>query len=496
MKATIRRSLGVESTDCSDTEVLAAYAAVHTEVDGLIKQAEAQAGRASALLQGESVAITVPTEQFPLSKRDVAGIAGQVLLDIRTSVEQQTDMSDDFIECLRALAIKVRDQGITAVSVADFAVLARPTLDALGISPSPADLQAIGKALLGYIPVMQADMAKLQSMDFSPPKIAAIAPPLPTRQVTWRDLFEAWRRSTGGVLEVDGYGVSQQRELPYQVSIREFTQEIGDVRPSELTSEQARRYVTWLQEESGLSVRTMQARMTCLRNLLKVGLEDGLISSNPFSNTSIRTPAGVTDQQGYRPFTKQELIAIFTELKTRDAPMKRMLLYILLCTGCRLSDALQIRTTDLKRTSKGVWFFDWRHEPTGALPVLLKSKTKNNRQTPVHKRLLDEGLLHWKTAEQARLLGNNIPTTSAFSNWFKGVLRKLEIYESKKTVLHSLRGTAKDLWREASIPVDVRSALTGHVSKDVGEASYGAGLQMQPEVLAKELAKVNLDWLP
>ena len=89
MKATIRRSLGVESTDCSDTEVLAAYAAVHTEVDGLIKQAEAQANRASALLQGESAAITGPVEQFPLSKRDIAGIAGQVLLDIRVSVEQQ-----------------------------------------------------------------------------------------------------------------------------------------------------------------------------------------------------------------------------------------------------------------------------------------------------------------------------------------------------------------------------------------------------------------------
>lgn len=63
-------------------------------------------------------------------------------------------------------------------------------------------------------------------------------------------------------------------------------------------------------------------------------------------------------------------------------------------------------------------------------------------------------------------------------------------------MLHSLRGTVKDLWREAGIPVDVRSALTGHVSRDVGEASYGIGLQMQPEVLAKELIKVKFEWLP
>ena len=59
---------------------------------------------------------------------------------------------------------------------------------------------------------MQADMALKGWTSVCP--IVAIAPPLPTRQVTWRDLFEA-RRSTGGVLEVDGYGVSAEREQPY-----------------------------------------------------------------------------------------------------------------------------------------------------------------------------------------------------------------------------------------------------------------------------------------
>ena len=287
-------------------------------------------------------------------------------------------------------------QGISAVTVADFAVLARPTLDSLGISPSPADLQAIGEALLGYIPVMQTDMAMLRGMDFSPPRIAEIAPPLPTRQVSWLDLLEAWRRSTGGVLEVDGYGVSSEREQPYRVAIKEFTRHIGDISPSELISERARAYINWLQEESGLAVWTMQARVTCLRNLLKIGPKGGLISRNPFTTAAIRTPAGVTDAQGYRPFTKQELIAIFIEVKRRNAPMKTMLIYTLLCTVCRLNTALQLRTTDLKRTKGGVWYFDWRHEPTATLPVLLKSKSKNNRQTPLHQRLIDEGMLNWR----------------------------------------------------------------------------------------------------
>ena len=397
---------------------------------------------------------------------------------------------------MRALQIKAKSEGIKAVSVADFAVLAKPTLDQLGIVPTAEDLQGIGEAFLRYQPVIEADMQKLQVFDFTPPRLAEIAPPLPKRQTSWRDLFEGWRRSTGGVLEVDGYGVSQQREMPYKGAIREFSEQIGDVPPSEVTVKQARRYVSWLQSSSGIAVRTMQTRLTCLRNLMKVGIEDGLLESNPFTATSIRSPAGVLDQQGYRAFSKEGLIAIFTELNQREMSMKHMLIYVLLCTGCRLSDALQLRMSDLKTTASGIWFFDWKHEPTADLPVLLKSKSKNNRLTPLHSVLIEKGLLAWQQPAAGRLLGDNIATQSAYSSFFKNLLKRVGIYEPKKTVLHSLRGTAKDLWREAGIPVDVRLALTGHVSRDVGESSYGAGLQMQPEVLAKELMKVDLSWLP
>ena len=46
------------------------------------------------------------------------------------------------------------------------------------------------------------------------------------------------------------------------------------------------------------------------------------------TTAAIRTPAGVTDAQGYRPFSKQETIAIFKEVKRRGAPMKTMPLHL------------------------------------------------------------------------------------------------------------------------------------------------------------------------
>ena len=70
-------------------------------------------------------------------------------------------------------------------------------------------------------------------------------------------------------------------------------------------------------------------------------------------------------------------------------------------------------------------------------------------------------------------------------------LKKLGIWESKKTVLHSLRGTARDMWRAAEIPQDYRNALTGHQSKEIGETSYGLGLSAMPDKMYEKLKTIG-----
>ena len=208
-KASIRRTLSAISTDCSDPSVLAAYGLIHSQVTEQFKEAKAQISQASALMTVDSAVVRAGEERFPLSKRDIAGIAGQVLLDIRELVANQQDAPTELSKAVVALAMKTQTQGISTVSVADFAVIARPALHSLAIDPSPADIEAIGKALLGYLPVIQADMQKLAQMDYSRPRLADVAPPKPKRKVSWRALFDGWLRSTGGVLEEDGYGVSK-----------------------------------------------------------------------------------------------------------------------------------------------------------------------------------------------------------------------------------------------------------------------------------------------
>ena len=494
-KATIRRTLLVESTDCSNPAVLAAYTAVHTEVEALIQGAEAAEQRVTALIPVQSTAITANPGRFPLTKREVAGIAGQVLLDIRDAVENQRLCTRAFTECLVALAFKFKNHGVNGVSSADFAGLAKPTLDSLGIQPTSADLKAIGEALLGYIPVMEADMEKLQRMDFSPPQLQEITPPLPKTAVSWDQMLSAWVRSTGGVLEKDGYGVSKTRHQRYDVAIREIQEVIPGITPAQVDIEVARAYVTWLQDKSGLAIGSCQGRLTCFRYLFKIGKADGLVTENPFEDLRIKTPAGAKDALTYQSFTKQELIKIFTHLKQRCSQQDQLMCWIALTTGCRIREFLQLRTFDLQQTEAGVWFFDWKHEPLAELPILLKSKDKNNRQCPVHPRLIAEGLLDLPRDKTGRLFPKARSATST-AHWFADVLQKLKLYQMRKKSMHSFRNCAKDLWREAGIPMDVRSALTGHTISAVGESEYGVGLAQMPDALYKEVVKVDLSWLP
>ena len=46
------------------------------------------------------------------------------------------------------------------------------------------------------------------------------------------------------------------------------------------------------------------------------------------------------------------------------------------------------------------------------------------------------------------------------------------------------------------MPQDYRNAMTGHASKEVGESFYVQGLSQMPNVVIKELMKVDLSWLP
>ena len=69
----------------------------------------------------------------------------------------------------------------------------------------------------------------------------------------------------------------------------------------------------------------------------------------------------------------------------------------------------------------------------------------------MHPLFVEAGLPKLQAKTTARVFPE-APTTMAFSQWFKKKLVGLGMWEKKKTVLHSIRGSARDLWREAGMP--------------------------------------------
>ena len=494
-KASIRRTLPTDSTDIGSAVVLSAYSVVHSEVEALIAGAKAQ-------MQRGQLASAQQPEQFPLSPRDVAGISAEPLRQMVDALQSGRISAAD-PEQLKESVAKFLAQALFAKASGDMsgiseaiAGLTAPVLDDLQISASTAYQSRINQQMLRYAADARADIEKAEAGDFSEGELKRKAPAKPKRQLTWEELMQLWRLSTGGVLEEAGYGVSEQRDGAYIRAIKTFKQQMGELLPNDLTEADSRQFIRWLREGSGLAVRTQQDRLGCLKNLMKVGRREGVVTSNPFDVSVISAPAGADDQQGYRPLTKQEIVQVFELLKNEEQQVKRFLQYILLCQGCRLSEALQLRTQDIKQTDSGIWFINWQHEPTAQFPMLLKTKAKNNRQCPIHPRLIQEGFLEIPRRKKGRLFADASQDSTVYSQWFKSRLLKLGIWEKKKTVLHSLRGTARDLQREAGVPQDFRNAVTGHQSREVGESSYGLGLAMMPDKVFEQLKRVDLSWVP
>ena len=494
-RASIRRSLGVDGTDCSDTAVLTAYARVHGQVQGAIDAAEAQQ------LQ-KSTAIQAQPQTFALSPRDVAGIAANPLLEMRNALAdgritmpiqaELQKVAPDFL----AQVVWTCMTGDTSHIQGAFAQLTQPLLDQLGISPNETDITAITQRLLAYAADARADVEKLQHGDWSSPMLAAKAPPIPKRRLTWEQLIDGWRRSVGGTLEIDGYGVSERRVVLYRLAIKDFVAHITDAPPEDITIADVQRYLKWLQTDSGNAPRTQAGKLICLKNLVQIAVNNREMAGNPFEGFKIVVPAGAADLKGYRPFTKQELVTIFTAVKKESREHNRLLPYILLLTGCRLAEAAQLRTKDIQQTEQGTWFINWEHEPLGIYPMLLKTKDSNNRKMPMHQRLIDEGLLDIDRAGDGRLFESLSQNTNTYSTHFMELLKRLDIWEKKKTVAHSFRNNAKDMWREADISLDVRNAFTGHAAVGVGERSYGVGLGQMPDKLNEYVKRINVSWLP
>jgi len=480
-KRYLTRVLNTESTNVKDSEVVQAWSQVNEEVEELLKDAKEKLERDSQ--KGEPVEL--------LSARDAAGIGAEpwrMLLGVAESGRYNKDVGDTLVELIKLLVDKPQD------AQKQFADLwLEDVLKYLQVDPSEEVLATIRQRFDQYALMAADDKERRREGDFSTPALETKAPSLPTRRVTYQQLLDAWLADAGGIREVDGVGVGQKQHEQYQTNIAELIKVTELHYPAELTTADVRNYLLHLQATS-LATTTKQLRMSMLTKLFAIGVRIGLLEANPFVGITITAPRAER-KRTYRPFTKEEIVRIFNKVNDFKAEQKSIIPLTLLMTGARAGDILFLRHSDIAQTDAGVWYFKMLDQPKDEYPRTLKGAETDERFTPMHPLLIERGFLDLVDPNKAGYIFDN-RNNDSISAWFKRILQSLDIWEKKVTVLHSLRGTAIDAWRAARIPEDARRALTAHSSKDVQDKIYGDGLQLMPDILYKELVKVDWSWLP
>ncbi len=257
-----------------------------------------------------------------------------------------------------------------------------------------------------------------------------------------------------------------------ELAITEFIKLIGDVSIADVTKQDAYKFAQHM-HSSGKAFKTIKSKVSSVSAMLTWAEKSGDITENPFTNLKL-TGYGVKTKK-YKPFSEMDLRSIFlSSMDEKD----RLLCSILITTGMRLDEAALLDWNQY-HVKDGIRYFD-----------LTDSIVKNDgsrRLVPIPDAIkLDKGT---GRLFDYTLDSDGKASTSASKHVMK-IVRKVTKDPAK--VIHSFRGTLKDLLRDAGIPKDVNDFLTGHSGGDVA-SSYGEGPSLKTRYEA--LNKVEHPWL-
>ena len=159
---------------------------------------------------------------------------------------------------------------------------------------------------------------------------------------------------------------------------------------------------------------------------------------------------------------------------------ERLALTLLLTTGMRLDEVALLRGDMIKVHDAGFRYADLRtkavvkNDGSGRLVALHPDVQLPQTQGRLFTYATNADGKAWVSA------GNAI-----------GPLVKA-VVDNKRKVVHSLRGTLKDLLRDAGVPKEINDFITGHGQGDVS-SKYGSG--PSTEVRYQAIASVKHPWL-
>ena len=260
-----------------------------------------------------------------------------------------------------------------------------------------------------------------------------------------------------------------------KLALERFENCIGNIDVTEIKKIQAYRFASWFETHLGAANNSIKAGISYVKAFLTWCEQREHISANPFVGLQLKTYGRA--KRSYVPFSKNQLHSLFKlNLSARD----RLLLTILITTGMRLDEAALLDWNNVKKYEAGFIFFDTRFgivKNTGS-ETLIPLPDAVNLPERGRGRLFDYSLDDDGKAQRHA------------SNTLNRHIEKIR--ENNRQVVHSLRGTLKDLLRDCDVTKEINDFITGHSSGDVA-GQYGSG----PSLLVRYEAvnSVSHPWL-
>lgn len=299
--------------------------------------------------------------------------------------------------------------------------------------------------------------------DYRPDPMAQRFPPIESVEAlkpkqTISGLFELWWK------EAKATGRSQSTHDTYKGAIDRLIKHLGHDDAGLVSEEDMLAFKN--ARLKVVSAKTLKdGDMPGIKSVFGWAVDNRLLKRNPAdaikvkSEKKIRTrPKGFTDEEAIAIFKACLAYAKKPKEDTRTAAAKRWAPLIAAYTGCRISEALQLRKEDVRKDS-GRHVFDLN-------PLAGSIKSGAYRLVPVHPHLIELGLLSFVESS------DNGPLFARGS--YKRVLDFVRTIVTDKRVQpnHAWRHRLKSISRNLGLDPRVVDAIQGHAARTSGD-DYG-----------------------
>lgn len=234
----------------------------------------------------------------------------------------------------------------------------------------------------------------------------------------------------------------------YQLILRLFEDYVA-LPPAQITTDHIRSFLTYLKTERSMKKESVQTYLNCIRSFFGWLHTEDKISKNPVS----RIRSARRSKKHYRdPLTQEEVELVRAAIET---PRERAIFEMLLSTGCRVSEIVDIRTADI----------DWHHR---SLTVHGKGNKYRTVYFTVRAKLAMQSYLKTSPNPETLFTSQRAPFGALKAQSIEGIIRDLGQRSgiAAELVPHALRHTFATHALNSGMDIVVIQQLLGHESLD------------------------------